>query len=200
MTRFESAKEIYASLGVDAEKALETLKNTVISVHCWQGDDVVGFDSRQAASGGIQTTGNYPGRAATPEELMADFDEVLKLCSGKFKLNIHASYAIFDGEKAGRNELEPKHFAFQCGNNPGFIVRYGENLIQRLFHPLTGSLPVGGIVLQTIGHPVIYKAGLTQFVGKILRDLQTAFAVLDPILPYLLLRGGESKPVHHHRM
>ena len=96
MNRFESAKEIYASIGVDAEKALETLKSTTISVHCWQGDDVVGFDSRQAASGGIQTTGNYPGRATSPEELMADFDEVMKLCGGKFKLNLHASYAIFE--------------------------------------------------------------------------------------------------------
>lgn len=112
MNRFESAKEIYASIGVDAEKALETLKSTTISVHCWQGDDVVGFDSRQAASGGIQTTGNYPGRATSPEELMADFDEVMKLCGGKFKLNLHASYAIFEsGEEVGRNELEPKHFA-----------------------------------------------------------------------------------------
>ena len=111
MTRFESAKEMYAALGVDAEQALETLKNTTISVHCWQGDDVVGFDSRQAASGGIQTTGNYPGRATTPEELMADFDEVLKLTAGKKKINLHASYAIFEGEAVGRNELEPKHFA-----------------------------------------------------------------------------------------
>ena len=111
MTRFESAKEMYAALDVDAEQALETLKNTTISVHCWQGDDVVGFDSRQAASGGIQTTGNYPGRAATPEELMADFDEVLKLTAGKKKINLHASYAIFEGEAVGRNELEPKHFA-----------------------------------------------------------------------------------------
>ena len=111
MTRFESAKEIYASLGVDVEKALSTLKNTTISVHCWQGDDVVGFDSRQAASGGIQTTGNYPGRARTPEELMADFDEVLRLTPGKKKLNLHASYAIFeDGEAVGRDQLEPKHF------------------------------------------------------------------------------------------
>ena len=112
MTRFESAKEMYAVLGVDVEKALESLKNTTISVHCWQGDDVVGFDSRQAASGGIQTTGNYPGRARTPEELMADFDKVLALTPGKKKLNLHASYAIFeDGEAVGRNALEPKHFA-----------------------------------------------------------------------------------------
>ena len=112
MTRFESAKEMYASWGVDVEKALSTLKDTTISIHCWQGDDVVGFDSRQAASGGIQTTGNYPGRATTPEELMADFDEVLRLCPGKKKINLHASYAIFaPGEEAGRDQLEPKHFA-----------------------------------------------------------------------------------------
>ena len=112
MTRYESAKAIVDSYGVDTEKALEILKNTTISVHCWQGDDVVGFDSRQAASGGIQTTGNYPGRARTPEELMADFDEVLRLTPGKLKLNLHASYAIFEeGEEAGRDKLEPKHFA-----------------------------------------------------------------------------------------
>ena len=112
MTRFESAKEMYAARGVDVEKALETLKNTTVSLHCWQGDDVVGFDSKQAASGGIQTTGNYPGRARTPEELMADFDQVLRLTPGKKKLNLHASYAIFEeGGFADRNKLEPKHFA-----------------------------------------------------------------------------------------
>ena len=111
-SRYESAKEIYAGWGVDTEKALETLKNTTVSLHCWQGDDVVGFDSKQAASGGIQTTGNYPGRARTPEELMADFDEVLRLTPGKKKLNLHASYAIFEeGEFSDRNKLEPKHFA-----------------------------------------------------------------------------------------
>lgn len=103
---------MYAARGVDVEKALETLKNTTVSLHCWQGDDVVGFDSKQAASGGIQTTGNYPGRARTPEELMADFDQVLRLTPGKKKLNLHASYAVFDeGGFVDRNKLEPKHFA-----------------------------------------------------------------------------------------
>ena len=111
-SRYESAKEIYAGWGVDTDKALETLKNTTVSLHCWQGDDVVGFDSKQAASGGIQTTGNYPGRARSPEELMADFDQVLRLTPGRKKLNLHASYAIFEeGEFADRNKLEPKHFA-----------------------------------------------------------------------------------------
>lgn len=111
MTRFESAKEIYAAKGVDVEAALKTLSEKTVSVHCWQGDDVIGFDSKQAASGGIQTTGNYPGRATSPEELMADFDKVLSLTGGKKNINLHASYAIFeDGEFADRDALEPKYF------------------------------------------------------------------------------------------
>ena len=106
------AKEKYALYGIDTEKALNTLKDVSISVHCWQGDDVVGFDSREAASGGIQATGDYPGKANTPEELMADYDKAFSLIGGKKKLNLHACYAIFeDGEAAGRDEIEPKHFA-----------------------------------------------------------------------------------------
>ena len=105
------AKKKYAEYGIDTEKAIEMLSNVSISVHCWQGDDVVGFDSREAASGGIQATGNYPGKASTPEELMADYDKAFSLIGGKKKLNLHASYAIFDdGEAVGRDKIEPKHF------------------------------------------------------------------------------------------
>lgn len=104
------AKEKYAKLGVDTDRAIETLKNIPISVHCWQGDDVTGFDNKEALSGGIQTTGNYPGKARTPEELMADIDKAMSLMPGKKKLNLHASYAIFDGEAVGRDMLDPKHF------------------------------------------------------------------------------------------
>lgn len=105
------AKEKYARFGIDTEKAIEMLRNVSISVHCWQGDDVVGFDSRESLSGGIQTTGNYPGRARTPDELMADYDKAFSLIGGKKKLNLHASYAIFDdGEAVGRDKIEPKHF------------------------------------------------------------------------------------------
>ena len=108
---YSEAKERYAAIGVDTEKALETLKNTPISIHCWRGDDVVGFDSKEALSGGIQTTGNYPGKARTPKELMNDIDEVLKLTPGKKKINLHASYAIFkDGEFADRDAIQPRHF------------------------------------------------------------------------------------------
>ncbi|MBQ7353974.1 MAG: L-rhamnose isomerase [Clostridia bacterium] len=109
---YEYAKEAYAANGMDCEKAIETLQNLTLSVHCWQGDDVGGFDTKDALSGGIQATGNYPGKARTPAELMADFDKVLALTGGKKKLNLHASYAIFEeGEYADRDALEPKHFA-----------------------------------------------------------------------------------------
>ena len=112
MKNYESAKVSYAKWGIDTEKAMETLKNVPVSIHCWQGDDVNGFDSDTALSGGIQTTGNYPGRARTPEELMADMDKVFSLVPGKKKLNLHACYAIFEkGEYKNRDMLEPKHFA-----------------------------------------------------------------------------------------
>ena len=110
MTRYSTAKEIYASYGIDTEKAIEALKNVTISIHCWQGDDVTGFDNKEALSGGIQTTGNYPGKATTPEELMADIDKAFSLIPGKKKLNLHACYAIFDGEPVGRDEIRPEHF------------------------------------------------------------------------------------------
>ena len=111
MSRYDEAKKMYADLGVDTEAALNKLKDVTISIHCWQGDDVTGFDSRASLSGGIQTTGNYPGKATTPEELMADIDKAFSLIPGKKKLNLHASYAIFDeGEFADRDALQPKHF------------------------------------------------------------------------------------------
>ena len=110
-TRYESAKELYAAFGVDTDAAIAKLKNIPVSLHCWQGDDVTGFDHDGPLTGGIQTTGNYPGKAKTPEQLMADMDMAMKLCPGKKKLNLHASYAIFEqGEFVDRDKLEPKHF------------------------------------------------------------------------------------------
>ena len=109
--RYEEAKQMYAGFGVDTDKALETLKNIPISMHCWQGDDVTGFDHEGPLTGGIQATGDYLGKARTPEELMADIDKVLSLVPGKHKLNLHANYAIFEnGEFVDRDKLEPKHF------------------------------------------------------------------------------------------
>ena len=111
---YQEAKQAYGAIGIDTDAAIARLKEVPISLHCWQGDDVKGFDQKDAAlTGGIQTTGNYPGRARTPEELMADIDQVLRLCPGKKKINLHASYAIFTPENGGwvdRDKLEPKHF------------------------------------------------------------------------------------------
>ena len=108
---YQEAKKKYAALGVDTEKAIKSLQKVSISMHCWQGDDVTGFENGGALTGGIQTTGNYPGKARTPEELMADIDKALALIPGKHRINLHACYAIFeDGKKVDRNKLEPKHF------------------------------------------------------------------------------------------
>lgn len=111
MSNYQNAKLAFAKYGVDADKALETLATIPVAIHCWQGDDVIGFDHDGPLTGGIQTTGNYPGRARTPEELMADLEKVLSLVPGAKKINVHACYAIFEkGEFADRDKLEPKHF------------------------------------------------------------------------------------------
>ena len=113
MLRYEEAKKIYASYGVDTEKALLALKDFAVSVHCWQGDDVIGFDGSDSLSGGIQTTGNYPGRARTPEELFADIKRAFALMPGKKRLNVHACYAFLgdDKGKVDRDAYTYKHFA-----------------------------------------------------------------------------------------
>ena len=112
MTNYESARLAYAKYGIDTESAIETLKNVTVSLHCWQGDDVTGFDSPASLSGGIQVTGNYPGKARSFEELSADIDKVFSLVPGKKKLNLHACYAVFeDGEWVDRDAIEPRNFA-----------------------------------------------------------------------------------------
>lgn len=110
-TAYELARQRYAQLGLDTEAALTALREIPVSIHCWQGDDVHGFDSDESLSGGIQATGNYPGKARTPQELMADFEKALSMIGGAKRLNLHASYAIFaPGEKVDRDALEPQHF------------------------------------------------------------------------------------------
>ena len=133
---FQEAKKQYEALGIDVEGALNKLKTVPVALHCWQGDDVRGFDTdpNKPLTGGIQTTGNYPGRARNPEELMADIDKVISLVPGQVKMNLHACYAIIDEENGGwadRDQLEPKHFkkwvdfckerGLGCDFNPTFF-------------------------------------------------------------------------------
>ena len=109
-TCYESARELYAALGVDTEKAMEQLSGVKISLHCWQGDDGLGFVDTGSLSRGFATTGNYPGRARNFDELTADLDEALKLIPGRHKINLHASYSVAD-RPVERNSLIPADFS-----------------------------------------------------------------------------------------
>lgn len=108
---YQIAKAAYAKYGVDTESALQSTAKIPVSVHCWQGDDVVGLDGGGAASNGIQTTGNYPGRARNFAELTADMRKAFSLIPGKKRLNLHASYAVLNGDKVDRDAYRPEHFA-----------------------------------------------------------------------------------------
>lgn len=138
------AKEKYAKIGVDTEKAIEALSKTAISMHCWQGDDVVGFLNGDTLSGGIATTGNYMGKARTPEELMADIDFVLKHIPGTHRINLHAIYAITD-EKVDVDKLEPKHFE-------AWVKFARERNLKLDFNPTLFSHPKAADNL-TLSHP-----------------------------------------------
>ena len=107
---YELAKARYAEFGIDTDKAIETLERTPISLHCWQADDVVGFERNEAASGGIQTTGNYPGKARNIDELRQDIDKVTSLLAGHMRLNLHETYGEFGGQFVDRDQVEVKHF------------------------------------------------------------------------------------------
>lgn len=109
---FVLARERYAAQGVDVDRAMRQLSRIPVSLHCWQGDDVSGFErAGQELGGGLAVTGNYPGKARTPDELRADLDKALALLPGKHRLNLHAFYAETGGKRVERNELEPVHFA-----------------------------------------------------------------------------------------
>ncbi|MFQ3578489.1 MAG: L-rhamnose isomerase [Verrucomicrobiia bacterium] len=112
MSLFTAAKDSFLSLQVDAERALEILSQTPISVHCWQGDDVSGFESPEASlGGGLAVTGNYPGKARTLDELRADLEKVFSLLPGRHRLNLHAIYGDFSAGPVARDEIAPSHFA-----------------------------------------------------------------------------------------
>jgi L-rhamnose isomerase len=109
--KYEVAKKEYEKWGIDVDKVLDELNKVKISIHCWQGDDVTGFEvSQNELSGGIAATGNYPGKARNAEELRKDLDKALSLIPGKHKVNLHAIYAETDGKVVERDELKPEHF------------------------------------------------------------------------------------------
>ena len=107
---YEIARERYAAIGVDTDKAVEILEKTPISLHCWQTDDVIGFESKAGLSGGIQTTGNYPGRARNIDEVRADVKFAKSLLAGTQRLNLHEIYGDFGGKFVDRDQCGPEHF------------------------------------------------------------------------------------------
>lgn len=110
---YRVARDVYGEVGVDTDRAITSALKVPVSMHCWQADDVGGFEVKEGAvsGGGIMATGNYPGRARTPEEARADYDQVMAMTPGKLRLNIHASYAETAGKAVDRDELQPRHFA-----------------------------------------------------------------------------------------
>ena len=187
---YQEAKNKYASYGLNTDAALERLKQIGVSLHCWQGDDVRGFDTdpSKPLTGGIQTTGNYPGRAATPEQLMADLDMALSLIPGKPKMNLHASYAIFEeGEYADRDKLEPRHFekwvsfckerGLGCDFNPTFfshekcdpLTLSSANEETRRFWIEHGKscIRISNYLAEQLGEPVIMNI----WIGDGLKDI-----------------------------
>ncbi len=108
---YQLARDAYKEMGIDTELVMEKLEKIPVSIHCWQGDDVSGFENPEGSlSGGIQATGNYPGKARTPEELRTDLEKAFSLIPGSKRLNLHALYLETDGEKVDRDQIEPKHF------------------------------------------------------------------------------------------
>lgn len=137
---FEIAKERYSEIGVDVEAALKTLQDVAISIHCWQADDVTGFENlTNVGGGGIQATGNYPGKARNIDELRSDIEKVLTLVGGNHRLNLHEIYGEFGNKAVDRDQVEPSHFT-------GWMQWATENSLKLDFnstsfaHPKSGDL------------------------------------------------------------
>ena len=136
---YEIAKERYAAVGVDTDRAIAQLEATPVSLHCWQADDVVGFERNEALSGGIQTTGNYPGRARNIDEVRADVAFAKSLLAGNHRLNLHEIYGDFGGTFVDRDQVEPRHFDswIQWAKEQGLKLDFNSTSFS---HPKSGDL------------------------------------------------------------
>lgn len=136
---YSIAKERYASIGVDTDKAMDILQNISLSMHCWQADDVTGFESAGALTGGIQTTGNYPGKARNMEEVRTDILKAMSFIPGRHRLSLHEIYGDFGGRFVDRNEVEPSHFDswMQWAAENGIKLDFNSTSFS---HPKSGNL------------------------------------------------------------
>ena len=136
---YDYAVERYAAIGVDVEKAMEQLQKVQLSLHCWQADDVTGFESTGELTGGIQATGNYPGKARNIDELRADILKAASLIPGKHRLNLHEIYGDFGGKFVDRDQVEPAHFEswMQWAQENGMKLDFNSTSFS---HPKSGDL------------------------------------------------------------
>ena len=136
---YSIARERYASIGVDTDKAMDILQNISLSMHCWQADDVTGFESAGALTGGIQTTGNYPGKARNMEEVRMDILKAMSFIPGRHRLSLHEIYGGFGGRFVDRNEVEPSHFEswMQWAAENGIKLDFNSTSFS---HPKSGNL------------------------------------------------------------
>jgi len=136
---YEIAKERYAAIGVDTDLALERLDRQQLSLHCWQTDDVIGFENGSALSGGIQTTGNYPGRARNIDEVRQDLEFVNTLLAGQHRINLHEIYGDFGGKAVDRDQVEPEHFSswIEWARQNNFKLDFNSTSFS---HPKSGDL------------------------------------------------------------
>lgn len=136
---YELAKERYAAIGIDTDKVLDQLQKVQISLHCWQTDDVTGFESAGELTGGIQATGNYPGKARNIEEVRADILKAASFIPGSHRLNLHEIYGDFKGEKVDRDQVEPRHFEswMQWALENNFKLDFNSTSFS---HPKSGNL------------------------------------------------------------
>lgn len=141
---YSIARERYASIGVDTDKAMDILQNISLSMHCWQADDVTGFESAGALTGGIQTTGNYPGKARNMEEVRMDILKAMSFIPGRHRLSLHEIYGDFGGRFVDRNEVEPSHFEswMQWAAENGIKLDFNSTSFS---HPKSGNLTLASL-------------------------------------------------------
>ena len=189
---FESAKAFYADLGVDVEQAFKRLDDIAVSLHCWQGDDVAGFENSGSLDGGLAVTGNYPGRARNPEELRADISKVLSLIPGKKRLNVHALYAETNGKKVDRNEYDISHFA----NWVGFAK---EEKIALDFNPTCFSHPLASEATLSSADDGIRKFWIEHCIASRRIGAEFGKALGSPCVTNIWIPDG-SKDIPYDRL
>jgi L-rhamnose isomerase len=185
------AKDQFAQLGVDTDRSLERLRDISISVHCWQGDDVGGFERREGAlDGGLAVTGNYPGKARTADELRSDLESALRAIPGRHRINLHAIYAETGGRSVERTALEPKHFAgwIEWAKSQGLALDFNPTFFA---HPLAAS----GLTLSHADDSIrrywVEHGRVCRKIGGAMGQAQNSACITDVWIP----DGSKDLPV-----